>query len=265
MLDSKNVFPNDQNFYNSYGLYSRLFFNTEKSNDQLNECIDIIELYQLTNGEIPLFCSHDIKMKEVKYRKTVFLTAIQAALHLNIKDARLQQITNRSIDFLKREASKMRLGRVNPAMVEDIEVEAFDQKMSLKELAAIKLEGPREIIIDPWDDSYLEAIEKALVKADLGTSPNVTGETIRLSFPSLSEERKENLEKELSDKKENARQTVRKWRDEAWKEIQEMEREGEISEDDKYRAKDELQDLVDEYNDKIDEVVEQKKKQIEEE
>lgn len=157
----------------------------------------------------------------------------------------------------------MRVGQVNPSLVEDIEVEAFDQEMPLKQLAAIKKEGPHSLVIEPWEDDYVEPIEKALTAADLGTTPSVSGDVVRLSFPSLSEERRKELEKELSDKRENARQTVRKWRDEAWKEIQEKEREGEISEDNKYRAKDDLQDLVDEYNEKIDRIVEDKKKRIE--
>jgi len=169
----------------------------------------------------------------------------------------------KALDFLKRDASKMRLGRVSPALIEDIQVECFGEELPLKQLAAIKKEGPRSLVIEPWEDDYLEAIEEALTAADLGTTPTVAGEVIRLSFPSLSEERREDLEKELSDKKENARQTVRKWRDEAWKEVQEKEQQGEISEDNKYRAKDGLQDLVDEYNDKIDQIVEDKEKQIE--
>jgi len=169
---------------------------------------------------------------------------------------------DKAVEFLKREASKMRLGQVNPSMIEDIEVDAFDQKMPLKQMAAIKKEGPRNLLIEPWEDDYVEPIEKALTAADLGTTPTVSGDTIRMKFPSLSEERRENMKKELGDKKENARQTVRKWRDKAWKKIQNKEQEGEISEDDKYRAEDDLQDLVDEYNEKIDEIVENKKDQI---
>ncbi len=170
---------------------------------------------------------------------------------------------DKALDFLKREASKMRLGQVSPSMVEEIEVKAFDEKMPLKQLAAIKKEGPRSLVIEPWEDDYVEPIEKALTSADLGATPNVSGEVIRIKLPSLSQERRENLKKELSDKKENARQTVRKWRDEAWKEVQNKEQEGEISEDDKYRAEDDLQDLVDEYNEKIEKIVEDKKEQIE--
>lgn len=170
---------------------------------------------------------------------------------------------DKAVDFLKREASKMRLGQVNPSMVEDIEVEAFDEKMPLKQLAAIKKEGPRNLVIEPWEDDYVEAIEKALTAADLGTTPTVSGDSIRMKFPSLSEERRENLKKELSDKKENTRQTIRKWRDEARKEIQNKEQEGEISEDEKYRAEDDLQDLIDDYNDKIEKIVEDKKEKIE--
>lgn len=171
---------------------------------------------------------------------------------------------DKAVDFLKGELAKMRTGRVSPSLVEEVQVDCFGEEMSLKQLAAINSEGPRQLVIEPWDDSYIEPIEKALQKEDLGASPAVQNEVIRMSFPSMSKNKREKLKNEIGEKKENARQTIRKWRDEVWKEIQNEEQEGEISEDNKYRAKDELQDLVDEYNEKIDEIVEEKKEKIEE-
>ena len=166
-------------------------------------------------------------------------------------------------NFLEKELEKIRTGRVSSSLIEDIIVDCFGQKLPLKQLAAISIEGPREIIIQPWDKSYLESIEKAISQSSVVASPVVDKEVVRLNFPQLSEEYRKNLTKIISEKQENARKTVRRWREEAWKEIQQKQREGEIPEDDKYRAKDELQDLIDKYNEKIEEIGERKKGEIE--
>ena len=167
------------------------------------------------------------------------------------------------INFLERELAKIRVGRVSISLVEDIMIDCFGKKMPLKQLAAISTPGPQQIIIQPWDDSYIEAIQKAIERASLGANPIADKKLIRLSLPPLSEEYRQNLIKLLSEKKEAARQTVRHWREEAWKEIQERFKTKEISEDDKYKAKDQLQDLIDQYNKKIEERIEKKKKEIE--
>jgi ribosome recycling factor len=143
-------------------------------------------------------------------------------------------------------------------------VDCFGQKMSLKSLASITLQGSRQIIIQPWDKSYLEPIEKAIYKSGSGLSPITDKDSVRINFPSLTEEFRKDLLRIISDKKEEARKTIRKWRDEAWKQIQDKFKEGEIGEDDKFRAKDDLQELVDEYNKKIEEVAERKNQEIRE-
>ena len=166
------------------------------------------------------------------------------------------------ITFLNRELAKIRTGKATPSLVEDIEVECFGQKFPLKQLAAISTPELRQILIQPWDKSYLEPIEKALQQSTIGTSPIVDKDLVRLSLPPLTEEYRKNLLKILSEKMEEARKTIRRWREEAWDKIQEKTKEGEIREDDKFRAKDELQDLIDEYNQKIEEIGERKKKEI---
>lgn len=166
------------------------------------------------------------------------------------------------INFLERELAKIRTGRATPSLVEDIEVECFGQKFLLKQLATISAPELRQILIQPWDKSYLEPIQKALSQSTIGTSPIVDKDLVRLSLPPLTEEYRKNLLKILSEKMEEARKTIRRWREEAWDEIQEKTKEGEIREDDKFRAKDELQDLIDEYNQKIEEIGERKTKEI---
>lgn len=171
---------------------------------------------------------------------------------------------DKAIAFLEKELQKIRTERASPSLVENIEIDCFDQKFPLKQLAAISIPQSREIVIQPWDKSYIEGIVSALEKnSSIGAAPVVDKDIIRIRLPSLSEEFRKDLTRFVSEKQEIVRKTIRKWRDEAWGEIQESERDSKISEDDKFKGKDELQDLVDEYNEKIEKLVEKKKKEIE--
>ena len=168
------------------------------------------------------------------------------------------------VGFLDREFQKIRTQRASPSLVEDIGVECFGQKYILKQLATISIPQPREIVIQPWDKSYIEDIVKALEREGrLGASPTVDKELIRINLPPLSEEFRKNLIRFLSEKQEEAKKTIRRWRDEAWREIQEGFKEGNIREDDKFKGKDELQDLVKEFHEKIEKMGEKKRKEIE--
>ncbi|PIV43321.1 MAG: ribosome recycling factor [Candidatus Nealsonbacteria bacterium CG_4_10_14_0_2_um_filter_40_15] len=164
--------------------------------------------------------------------------------------------------FLEKEVSKIRTGRANPSLVEDVVVDCFNQKFPLKQLAAISVPEPKQILIQPWDKSYIEGIVRALESTGVGASPIVDREAIRINLPPLNEEYRNDLIHLISEKQEEARKVIRHWREEAWSEIQSRTREGEIREDDKFRAKDELQKLVDEYNEKIESIGEKKKKEI---
>lgn len=177
--------------------------------------------------------------------------------------AKIKPECEKAIDFFEREMAKIHTTRLSPALVEDIKVNCFGTECPLKQLAAISLIDARQILLEPWDKSYLEPIQKAIAEANLGFSLVTEKQTIRLRAPVISEDYRRNLAKRLAEKKEKARRTIRHFREEAWREIQEACRKGEVSEDEKYRLKDELQDLVDEYNGKIDELAERKQKEIE--
>lgn len=164
--------------------------------------------------------------------------------------------------FLEKELSKVRTSRATPSLVEDVVVECFGQKFPLKQLAAISTPEPKQILIQPWDKSYIEGIVQALERTGIGANPIVDKEVIRINLPSLNEEYRKDLIRMISEKEEQSRQTIRKWREEAWSEIQEKTKQGEIREDDKFRAKEELQELIDEYNKKIEELGERKKEEI---
>ena len=168
------------------------------------------------------------------------------------------------INFLDRELAKIRTSRATPSLVEDVVVNCFGQKFPLKQLAAISTPELKQILIQPWDKSYIEGIVSALEKTGIGANPIVDKEVIRINLPILTEEYRKNLIRLISEKQEEARKTIRRWREEAWAEVQEKEKTGEIREDDKFRAKDDLQELVDDYNKKIDELGDKKQKEVSE-
>ncbi len=169
----------------------------------------------------------------------------------------------KAVSFFQGELAKIRTGQASPSLVEDVQVNLLGQKMPLKQLAGISCPERREILIQPWDKSYVEPIEKALQQSSLGTSPVVEGAFVRVYLPQLTQEYRQQLAKVLQEKAEETKKTIRKRREEVWEEIQEKAKKSEIREDDKFHAKDELQKLVDEYNKKIEELVERKKKEIE--
>lgn len=166
------------------------------------------------------------------------------------------------IAFLDRELAKIRAGRASPSLVEDVIVECFGQKFALRQLAAISVPEPKQILIQPWDKSYTEGVISALEKTGIGANPILDKDVIRIKLPPLNEEYRKELLHLLSQKQEDARKTIRRWREEAWAEIQEGQRVGKIREDDKFRGKDELQKLVDEYNEKIESLGEKKKQEV---
>ena len=170
---------------------------------------------------------------------------------------------DKALDFATREIAKIRTGQANPSLVEDVKVNVFGESMPLKQLGSISCPERRQILIQPWDNSYVEPIEKAVRQSALGTSPVVGGNAIRVHLPMLTQEYRQQLSKLLGEKAEDARKTMRKWRDEAWEEIQAKTRTGEIREDDKFKGKEDLQKLIDEYSKKIEGLVERKKQELE--
>lgn len=173
-----------------------------------------------------------------------------------------KQDLDKTVEHLFAEMGKIRTGRANPALVENLMVDYYGSKTPLKQVASINAPEARLLVIQPWDKDALVAIESAIRESDLNLNPNNDGQVIRINIPSLTEERRKELVKLLNQKAEDAKISVRTVREEAWKEIQNIEKEGKISEDDKFSGKDQLQKVVDEYNKKIDEIRERKEKEI---
>jgi len=164
--------------------------------------------------------------------------------------------------FFEGELAKIRTSRASPALVEDIEVNAFGQKFPLKQLGSISTPSTNQIVIQPWDSSYIEPIEKAISQSGLGMSAVVDKTVIRLNLPLLTEEYRNALSKTLGEKAEQCKQTIRHQREDAWNKIQAAQKAKELSEDEKFRGKDELQKVVDDYQKKIIALVEKKKNEL---
>ncbi|MBI1957180.1 MAG: ribosome recycling factor [Candidatus Niyogibacteria bacterium] len=160
------------------------------------------------------------------------------------------------------ELSSLRTGRANPAIVKDILVDAYGSKMKLEGVASITTQDARTLVIQPWDKGVVAAIESAIRNSNLGIQPVVDKDVIRVILPSLTGERREQLMKLVGEKSEDARIASRKARDEIWKDIQAQEREKKMSEDEKFRAKDELQKKIDHFNRELDDVAERKRTEI---
>lgn len=167
-----------------------------------------------------------------------------------------------AIEHFASESVKIRTGRANPGLVEGLMVDYYGTKTPLRQIANIMIPEARQILIQPWDKGSLVLIEAALRESDLGLIPGNDGIALRITLPALTEDRRHDFVKTLNSKAEESRIAIRSVREGIWKDIQDKEHSGEISEDDKFQGKDELQKVVDEYNQKIETIREKKEGEI---
>jgi len=169
---------------------------------------------------------------------------------------------DKSIEHFQEELNQLRTGRASTALVENLRVDYYGSKTPLKQIASLSTPEPRTIMISPWDKSNLAGIEKTIKESQLNLQPNNDGQVIRVNIPQLTEERRKDLVKVLNQKAEEAKIAVRKIREESWEEIQELEKAGKISEDDKFSGKESLQEIINEYNEKIQNLRDIKEKDV---
>lgn len=165
-------------------------------------------------------------------------------------------------DWAKGEAGAIRTGRANPDMVSDLVVDYMGTPLRIKEVAAISTPDPRSILIQPWDKGALAGIEKTIRESSLGLAPVVDGVSVRLTIPSLTEERRKEYIKLMGQKVEEARIRIRGIREDILKKVQHAVKEGEGREDDVHSAKDALQKVMDEYNGKLEELQRKKEQEL---
>lgn len=168
----------------------------------------------------------------------------------------------KAVEVMSGEFKGIRSGRASPALVENIRVEYYGTPTPLKQMATISIPEARLIIIKPYDATSLGTIEKAILKSDIGITPANDGKLIRLAVPHLSEERRKQLTKISKDIAEKAKISVRNVRRDALHQADEEEKSKAITEDDKFRIKDEMQKLTEKYEKQIDELLVKKNKEI---
>ena len=168
----------------------------------------------------------------------------------------------KSVDYMTHEFSAVRTGKASPALVENIDVEAYDSMMKLKQLALITTPEPRLLVVQPFDASTVADIERALKESKIGITPAVDGKIIRLPIPELSEERRKDLVKSLGKMAEEARVRVRSNRRAALDEAKKLKASGELTEDGLRDLEGEVQKLTDRFVKSIDDHLERKEAEI---
>ncbi|HEV8324510.1 MAG TPA: ribosome recycling factor [Myxococcota bacterium] len=176
--------------------------------------------------------------------------------------ANLQTEMGQTLEALKRDLAKVRTGRANLAILEGIRVDYYGVSTPLNQVAALKIADPRLITIKPWEKGMVAPIEKAILGGDIGLTPSNDGELIRLPIPPLTQERREQLAKQVRKIGEEARVAMRGHRRDANEMLKDAQTEGEITEDDMRRGLTRVQQLTDEHVTKADEIVEKKEQEI---
>ncbi|MEI6580566.1 MAG: ribosome recycling factor [bacterium] len=165
-------------------------------------------------------------------------------------------------DFLGKEYSQLSTGRASPMVLDGVSVESYGAMQPIKNVASISIEDTKTLRVAPWDKNHIKPIEKAITVADLGLSVATDDSGIRVIFPQLTTETRQKLVKVIKEKLEEARITLRRERGQIWEEIQKQERDGKMTEDEKIRAKDELQKIVDEANKNLENTFSKKEKEV---
>jgi len=168
----------------------------------------------------------------------------------------------KSIEALKRELNRVRTGRASLSILDGIKVDYYGASTKLNQMATLAVPESRQISIQPWDVSVIKEIEKAILKSDLGLTPTNDGKIIRISIPPLTEERRKELVKVIHKMCEDHKVSIRNVRRDANELLKSLKKDGDISEDDAYKAQEEVQNITDEHIKLIDDCYKEKEKEI---
>ena len=171
---------------------------------------------------------------------------------------KFEQITGR----LSEDLATIRTGRASTSLVENIAVSYYGSTAPLKQMATLSTPDSSQIVIMPWDKSSLGDIELAIRNSDLNLSPINDGNAVRIVLPPMTQERRDELIRNIHRKGEEARVALRSVRQETWDKVKRMEKDKKITEDDRYAGEKELNELIDDYNQKIEEAIVNKEKEL---
>ncbi|MDX9703542.1 MAG: ribosome recycling factor [Candidatus Auribacterota bacterium] len=169
---------------------------------------------------------------------------------------------SKSIEHVESELAAVRTSKASPALVENISVDYYGTPTRLRDLAGISVPEPRQILIQPWDVNAIQSIEKGILKSNLGITPQSDGKSVRLMFPELTQERRQELDKVAKQIAEDGKVSIRNIRRESNEELKEMEKTSEITEDERFKTEKRVQQMTDDFIHKVDEVLKKKEKEI---
>ena len=167
-----------------------------------------------------------------------------------------------AVDVLTREFAGVRTGRANAALLDGVRVEAYGVLTPINQIASVSVPDPRTIVIQPWDASQMKEIEKGILKSDLGLTPSNDGKVIRLTMPTLTEERRKQLAKTVGKFAEDARVAIRNVRREANDKLKVLAKEKKVSEDEERRGHDQIQKVTDRFTAKVEELTKKKEQEV---
>jgi ribosome recycling factor len=168
----------------------------------------------------------------------------------------------RAVEAMERDFQGMRTGRASTSLVERIHVDYYGTQTPLNQLAGISIPEQHQIVIQPWDRSVLGAIEKAIIKSEIGLMPNVDGAVVRLNIPPLTEERRRDIVKVVHKRMEEARVEIRNLRRDAADQLKKLERDGELGADDAHRLLELIQRTTDRHTAEVDRVGAAKEQEV---
>jgi ribosome recycling factor len=168
----------------------------------------------------------------------------------------------KSVDDLKREFKKVRTGRASLSILDGIRVNYYGTPTPLNQMATLAVPESRLITIQPWDVSGIKEIEKAILKSDLGLTPSSDGKIVRIAIPPLTEERRKELVRVINKMSEEHKVAVRNIRRDSNEMLKDLKKEGDISEDEAFKAQDQVQKITDDHINLIDQITKEKEKEI---
>jgi ribosome recycling factor len=176
------------------------------------------------------------------------------------KDARVRM--GKSLESLRHELAKIRTGRAHPSLLEHVHVDYYGSEVPISQAASVAVEDARTLMVTPWDKAMVKAVEKAILKSDLGLNPSTAGQVIRIPLPPLTEERRRELGKVVHHEGENTKIAIRNIRRDAIHHIKDLLKKKEISEDDEHKAEQEIQNVTNTAVGKADGIVAEKEKEL---
>ncbi len=176
------------------------------------------------------------------------------------KDARVRM--GKSLETLRHELAKIRTGRAHPSLLEHVHVDYYGSEVPISQAASVAVEDARTLSVTPWDKAMVQAIEKAILKSDLGLNPSTAGQVIRIPLPPLTEERRRELGKVVHNEGENTKIAIRNIRRDAIHHIKLLLKEKDISEDQEHKAETEIQNVTNTAVSKADGIVAEKEKEL---